>query len=224
MAANETPDRADCASDHFIRSPQRRPGGSKASSTNTSVDMTHILELRGSHLRTIEHELVEPSLTSEEVTGDGGQLPSTVIDNWNGIQTLVSNSIRSRRQVITEPEVSQYVAAVIRYHSFWWHKLEHHDDGAGFRADITDNVASVLGISVTAGLVRRPMFGLVADSHPYYGWAANHELAEALGRLNTAIPPREQQTSELHAILNCVRAAINRGYDLVTVYASCADI
>ncbi len=179
------------------------------------------LELRAAHLREIALELAEPGLPLSDLDrSDRERLPPNVRANWSGIQTLVAQTIAAKKPVTTEPEISHYISAVIRQRSYHWHSLRHADDDAGrFRSDLTDNVGAVLGTPLIANLVRRPIATLVADAHPYYGWSTNRELRAALAEpASTGIPAREQRTRNLHGFVVSIHAAVERGYDLVTIY------
>ena len=182
---------------------------------------TFTLELRATQLREIALELAAPQLPLTDLDHDiRSRLPSEVTDNWRGIQALVADAIRQGRALSTEPDVSRYIAAVIRQRSYLWHTLRHEPaDEARFRGDLTDNVGGVVGIPLAASLIRRPMSNLVSDAHPYYGWATNHEIRAMLDSLAAdAVPSRDQQTVDLDAFLRCLRAAVDRGYDLATIY------
>ena len=183
--------------------------------------MTFTLEIRAAHLREIALELTEPTLPLSDLDRAArDRLPPEVAANWRGIQVLVAESIVMRRPVVIEPEISHYLTAVIRQRSYQWHTLSHGvADGERFRSGLTDNVGGALGIPLAANLVRRPIACLVADAHPYFGWATNQELRETLSSVDPArMPPREQRTADLHGFVLCIQAAVDRGYDLVSIY------
>ncbi len=195
---------------------------SRRRSVDTPVDgpgsVASRLDLFATRLADIVEELTRPALTPADI--DTASMPTVVADNWTDLQALTARAIGAHRPVTTEPEVSHYMAAVVRRHSYHWHTLAHAaGDTTGFRQGITDNVASVLGIPLTAGLVRRPLAGLVADDYPFIGWATHQELTAELNRLEpVTVPEREQQTLDLRLFMLCVRAGAQRGLDLVSVY------
>ncbi len=183
--------------------------------------MTSRLELRATHLQEIALELAHPSLPLSDLDpAIRRRLPSGVAQRWSDIQALVAKTIGEEQPVTTDPELSQYVAAVTRQRSYLWCTLTHEAaDQDRFRADLTDNVGGVIGVELAANLVRRPMSVLVADAHPFTGWAANHELRVMMAALDPeGIPARHEQTVDLNGFLTCIRAAVDRGYDLVTIY------
>ncbi len=185
--------------------------------------MTSRLEIRATQLQEIALELARPSLPLSDLDPSIRRgLSSELAERWNDVQALVAQAIGEEQPVTTDPEISQYVTAVIRQRSYLWHTLSHDAvDQDRFRSDLTDNVGGVIGVELISNLVRRPMSALVADAHPYSGWAANHELRAMLAALDpAAIPARHEQTTDLNGFLTCIRAAVDRGYDLVTIYDS----
>ena len=185
--------------------------------------MTVTLELRAARLADIAAELATPTITLDNIVNDpagADRLRPETAAHWPQLQQLVAESIAARRHVTAEPEVSRYVAAVVRHLSYWWDELGHSvADGPTFRGDMTDEVAADLGLELTAGLVRRPFVGLVADAHPYTGWATHQELAATVAaRSASAVGQREHQTAELRSMLTSIQAAVDKGYDLVTIY------
>jgi hypothetical protein len=178
----------------------------------------HTLEIRAGDVRRIAQELTKPSLDPQTLT----PVPSdpVLLERWTELQSLTADAVANRRPRTTEPEASRYLAAVITHHSHWWHALEHHVDQAQqFRSDLTDDVASVIGVPLTAALVRRPFLDLVGDAHPFIGWAAHQELVDTMASLDPSVrPERHEETAQLRAFLTCIEAAIERRLDLVTVY------
>jgi hypothetical protein len=185
--------------------------------------MTITLEIRAARLADIAAELATPTITLDHLANDPAgaeRLRPETASHWAQLQHLVAESIAARRHVTTEPEVSRYVAAVVRHLTYWWDELGHSAaDGPTFRSGMTDDVAADLGLELTAGLVRRPFVGLVADAHPYTGWATHQELAATVAARSAAVVgQREHQTAELRSMLTSIHAAVDKGYDLVTIY------
>ena len=111
---------------------------------------------------------------------------------------------------------------MIQHFSYRWEEFAHQqDEGPAFRGNPTDEVAVHLGLELIAGLVRRPFLGLVADAHPYVGWATHQELSAAVGKLPaTVTAQRDAHGGELRSVLTCLEAAAAKGYCLVTIYHS----
>ncbi len=178
----------------------------------------HTLEIRAGDVRRITQELAKPTLDPQILAEP--MADPVLWERWPELQSLTAEAVANRRPRTIEPEVSHYLAAVVAHQSFWWHALDHRADQAQrFRSDLTDDVASAIGVPLTGALVRRPFLDLVGDAHPFIGWATHQELVDTMASLDRSTwPKRHEETVELRAFLICIEAAIDRNLDLLTIY------
>lgn len=181
--------------------------------------MGYILELRAGRLSHITEELAQPTIEVSEVDGMGDAVNRTVASDWHRFQRVTAEAVQAGRPLVVDGDVADYITTVIRLRSNWWDALQHTSSGGSeFRAELTDDVGAMLGVTLVAGLVNRPILGLEADDHPMFGWADFSELSRAVSAIATLdLPPIDQQSSMLRAFLKTIRAAAERGLDLVTV-------
>lgn len=70
-----------------------------------------------------------------------------------------------------------------------------------------------------AGLANRDIAGLTWTHYPLHGWASVEELRPAADRAaGTQVPADDPDENSLHILLRAVRAAAQRGVDIVTTY------
>ena len=184
--------------------------------------MGYVLEIRAGNLDTITTELQTPNLKPHDLRDRTAlDYHPELADAWPQIQNIVATTIAAGEQRTVSGPIAAYLITVIAHHSHPWAGLQHTASGGPeFRAEITTDAAPIFGLTLTAGLVRRPILGLYTDDYPFFGWADTTELHQSVAALPAdSIRQSEDDTEVVRTFRTCITSAARRNLDLITIYA-----